>query len=117
MANNNIQPYQGPIKDNFDWYDKEQEKTLREKLGDKLFEWLDREVKKKLVVYAFEKNPCFYESMFETVSLHFTKAGAYKAMRQRKVADYEAWWKNRYARYENKYPDWEIYRVRERFVE
>ena len=47
MANNNIQPYQGPIKDNFDWYDKEQEKTLREKLGDKLYEWLDREIKRR----------------------------------------------------------------------
>ena len=47
MPNNNIQPYQGPIKKGFDWYDKEQEKTLREKLGDKLFEWLDRKVKRR----------------------------------------------------------------------
>ena len=73
----------------------------------------------ELIVYAFEKNPCFWESEFETISLHFTKAGAYKAMRQRKVADYEAWWKNRHNDIwkEYKYPDWEVYQVRERFVE
>jgi len=36
-----VNPYQGDIMDNFDWYVKEQEWYLRDKLGDKLYELLE----------------------------------------------------------------------------
>jgi len=42
-----VNPYQGNIKDNFDWYLKEQECYLRNKLGNKLYELLEEIEKKK----------------------------------------------------------------------
>lgn len=42
-----------------------------------------------MIVYAFEYCYCRYEAGFCVESLHKTKAGAYKAMREHKVAQWQ----------------------------
>lgn len=42
-------------------------------------------------VYAFEYTPCIYESYFKTMSIHRTKKGAYKAMRDFLETEYTKW--------------------------
>ena len=40
-------------------------------------------------VYLFLYNPCIWESSFCTISIHKTKLGAYRAMREHKLKCYE----------------------------
>jgi hypothetical protein len=42
-------------------------------------------------IYGFEYTSCIYESSFETMSLHRTKSGAYKAMRDFLEREYAQW--------------------------
>jgi hypothetical protein len=42
-------------------------------------------------VYAFEYTSCIYESSFKTMSIHRTKKGAYKAMRNFLETEYAKW--------------------------
>jgi len=42
-------------------------------------------------VFEFVYTSCIYESAFETLSLHRTKKGAYKAMREFLETEYEQW--------------------------
>lgn len=44
-----------------------------------------------MVVYAFEHLECIHESAFYVVSLHKTKQGAYKAMREDLIYRYNDW--------------------------
>ena len=43
-------------------------------------------------VYSFDYCSCIYESSFAVVSLHTTKAGAYKAMRNDILNQYMSWY-------------------------
>ena len=71
-------------------------------------------------VYAFMYNPCYHESVAKVVSLHFKKADAYRAMREKKFSDYEEWYNNRHQYCSpsatDKYPEWEWYGVLEMVV-
>jgi len=73
-----------------------------------------------MIVYAFEYCECKYESGFETVSLHFEKADAWREMRRRKVADFLEWHEDRIRHLRgwpgDKFPDWTLYRIRERTI-
>lgn len=42
-------------------------------------------------VWAFEYCDCVYESTFSTMSLHRTAKGAYRAMRDFILKEYESW--------------------------
>lgn len=42
-------------------------------------------------IYAFMYCSCIYESSAQTMSLHFTKKGAYKAMRTYLTNEYNKW--------------------------
>lgn len=44
-----------------------------------------------MIVYAFRYNSCIYESSWATISLHYTKAGAYKALRAHRRMAFEEW--------------------------
>lgn len=46
-------------------------------------------------VYAFLYTDCIHESSFATMSLHRTKAGAYKAMRKFLILGYTQWYHER----------------------
>lgn len=46
-------------------------------------------------VYEFRYCDCIYEGGYVTVSLHKTKAGAYKAMRKYKLDKYIEWYDSR----------------------
>ena len=51
---------------------------------------LDYELEeRKMKIFAFEWRYCIFESDFTTVSLHKTKAGAYRAMRKFLLNEYE----------------------------
>lgn len=66
------------------------------------------------IIYAFVHNPCFYESVAGVVSLHFKKPDAYRAMRRRKIDDYDQWYNERHRRgclATCKYPEWERYGI------
>ena len=70
-------------------------------------------------IYTFEFNPCIFESCFETISLHFEKKDAYKAMREKKLADYQEWLDQLTIckkRRGQKIPDWIFYRIVKRIV-
>lgn len=43
-------------------------------------------------VYSFDYCSCIYESSFALVSLHTTKAGAYKAMKKELLNQYMLWY-------------------------
>jgi len=45
-----------------------------------------------MIVYAFTHTDCVYESGSVTQSLHRTKAGAYKALKAHKLAEYKDWY-------------------------
>jgi len=45
-------------------------------------------------VYAFQYNPCIYESGYCTISLHKTCKGAYQAMRTFILREYNIWREN-----------------------
>lgn len=53
------------------------------------FELIEKE--KALTVYVFEYNPCIHESGWITMSAHFSKINAYKAMRQHKIESFNEW--------------------------
>ena len=42
-------------------------------------------------VYSFQYCSCIYESAFATISLHRTKKGAYKSMREYIESEYAKW--------------------------
>lgn len=42
-----------------------------------------------MIVYEFLYCPCIYESGWVTMSIHRTKKGAYKAMKEHKLKEYE----------------------------
>lgn len=46
-------------------------------------------------VYLFQYNYCVYESGYVTMSIHRTKAGAYKAMRKHRVDEFYEWYNSR----------------------
>jgi hypothetical protein len=46
-------------------------------------------------IYAAYHNPMYYESAAGIISLHRTKAGAYRAMRAHLLAEYARWYDNR----------------------
>lgn len=46
-------------------------------------------------VYEFLYCPCCHESAFATISIHRTKAGAYKAMRNHRTSAYLEWYEDR----------------------
>ena len=49
----------------------------------------------KTIFYEFLYSDCVMESAYETMSLHKTKAGAYKAMRKFIVDEYNKWYDDR----------------------
>ena len=44
-----------------------------------------------MLVYEFLHTDCIYESAYRTISIHRTKAGAYKAMRKHIEEEYAQW--------------------------
>lgn len=46
-------------------------------------------------IYEFVYTSCIYESAMATLSLHKTKVGAYKAMREFLLTDYTQWYDQR----------------------
>jgi hypothetical protein len=46
-------------------------------------------------VYKFLYCSCIFESSYSTISLHRTKAGAYKAMRHHIMTEYQNWYEDR----------------------
>ncbi len=46
-------------------------------------------------IYEFLYCSCIYESSYATMSLHRTKAGAYKAMKKHKIDTYMEWYDKR----------------------
>ena len=59
-------------------------------------------------IYSAEYNSCVYESGFTTISLHSTKKGAEKAIREHKESVLADWKESGY----NDCPDWEQWQVR-----
>lgn len=46
-------------------------------------------------IFRFHFNSCTFESSYETISIHKTKKGAYKAMKTHKVDEYTSWYNDR----------------------
>lgn len=46
-------------------------------------------------IYEFLYCSCIFESAYGTISLHRTKAGAYKAMRKHIMTKYQKWYDER----------------------
>lgn len=64
-------------------------------------------------VYSFQYNFSVYESDFTTMSLHYTKKGAYFAMRKHILKDYEEWRENglRFGKQKFKHGEYESWRI------
>jgi hypothetical protein len=68
-----------------------------------------------MIIYEFLYCSCTFESAYATMSLHRTKAGAYKAMKDHKWNTYMEWYENRalYGKRNNRFAydfgqDWTI---------
>lgn len=73
----------------------------------------------KMKIYVFEYNECYHESSYETIGLYFYKKDAYKAMRKKKLLEYDKWLEMRRVcgKFMNdKLPDWTLYQIRARYV-
>ena len=70
---------------------------------------------RKMKIFAFEWCYCIFESDFTTVSLHKTKAGAYRAMRKFLLNEYEASAKHKISG--SKPLEFQDWRISERIVE
>lgn len=67
-------------------------------------------------VYSFEYCEMIYESSYGTMSLHKSKSGAYKAMREYILSSYSDWYNERiiYGKYGNgreKFGSYERWRI------
>ena len=53
---------------------------------------------KETTIYEFLYCDCIHESAFATISIHKTKIGAYKAMRNYLTTEYQKWYDRRIKR-------------------
>lgn len=60
------------------------------KMGEIIQEFHDQELK-DLKLYAFRYNPCTWESSTTTISIHLTKEGAQRVMRNHKAKERRKW--------------------------
>jgi len=71
----------------------------------KFFDWLNDKgyvIKNKKVqeirdktLYVFLYNDFIHESAYSTISIHTTKKGAYKALKEHKLQEYQDWYEDR----------------------
>jgi hypothetical protein len=65
-----------------------------------------------MIVWAFQYTYCIYESSFETISLHKTAKGAYKAMKKHILKEYEEWRERKQMFKHGEMEDWRVIKIK-----